>query len=69
MYSSDEEEKNVPEILQQKENYGFKWNKLDFEDENPYVFHDSKLDLKKEKNFDLWENEFNIDKKVHINEQ
>ena len=69
MYSSDEEEKNFPEILQQKENYGFKWNKLDFEDENPYVFHDSKLDLKKEKIFDLWENEFDIDKKVHINEQ
>ena len=68
MYSSDEE-KNFPEILQQKESYGFKWNKLDFKDENPYVFLDSKLDLKKEKIFDLWEIEFDIDKNVHINEQ
>ena len=33
------------------------------------VFHDSKLDLKKEKIFHLWENQFDIDKKVHINEQ
>ena len=41
MYSSDDEEKNFPEILQQKENYGFKWNKT--EDENPFIFHNSKL--------------------------
>ena len=45
----------------------FKWNKLVFEDEEPYIFHDTRLDLTNEKIFDLWENEFDIGKNVHIN--
>ena len=57
MYSLDEEVEelgeNFPEILQQKENFGFKWNKLDFECENPYIFHDSILDLQKVKIFNF----------------
>ena len=45
----------------------FKWNKLVFEDEEPYIFHDTRLDLTNEKIFDLWKNEFDIGKNVHIN--
>ena len=45
----------------------FKWNKLVFEDEEPYIFHDTRLDLTNEKNFDLWENEFDIAKNIHFN--
>ena len=45
----------------------FKWNKLVFEDEEPYIFHDTRLDLTNEKIFDLWKNEFAIGKNVHIN--
>ena len=45
----------------------FKWNKLVFEDEEPYIFHDMRLDLTNEKNFDLWGNEFDIAKSIHFN--
>ena len=40
-----------------------------FEDE-PYIviFNDSVLDLEKKQIFDLWENNFDIEKNVHINE-
>ena len=58
----DEEEKEFPELLAIKKNYSFKWEKLLFENEKPYIFHDTKLNLEGEKIFDLWENNFDIEK-------
>ena len=67
MYSSGDEQENFPEFLLQKKNYDFKWNKLDFDEgESCFIFDDSRLHLQNEKIFDLWENEFNIEKNVHI---
>ena len=68
MYSSDEDEYeniNFPTFIPAKKSI-YEWNKLDFEYDTPFVFHDLRLDLEKEKNFDLWENKFNIRKNVHI---
>ena len=45
----DEEEKEFPELLAIKKNYSFKWEKLLFENEKPYIFHDTKLNLEGEK--------------------
>ena len=64
----DEEEKEFPELLAIKKNYSFKWEKLLFENEKPCIFHDTKLNLEGEKIFDLWENNFDIEKNVHINQ-
>ena len=69
MFSPDEEEEQIfPELLATKKNYNFKWEKLIFEDEMPYLFQDTRLNLEWEKIFDLWENNFDIEKNVHINE-
>ena len=68
MFSFDEEEKKFPELLAIKKNYSFKWEKLISEDEMPYIFQDTRLNLEGEKIFDLWENNFDIEKNVHINE-
>ena len=68
MYSSDEGDyKNInfPTFIPAKKNI-YEWNKLDFEYDTPFVFHDSRLDLEKEKVFDSWENKFNIRKNVHV---
>ena len=69
MFSCTKEEKDdffeIPSI---SKNYCFKWEKLLFEDEEPFIFHDTQLNLEKELIFDLWENGFNIEKNVHINE-
>ena len=64
---SDDEKKSF-ELLPIKKKYSFKWNKLVFEDESPFVFHDTRLNLEREQIFDLWENNFDIEKNVHINE-
>ena len=62
------EEKSF-ELSSIKKNYSFQWNKLIFEDEPSIViFNDSVLDLEREQIFDLWENNFDIEKNVHINE-
>ena len=50
-----------------KDDYSFKWNRLLFEDEEPFIFHDTKLNLKNEVIFDLWENSFDIGNKIHFN--
>ena len=57
---SDEEKKSF-ELLAIRKKYSFKWNKLIFEDESPFVFE-------REQIFDLWENNFNIEKNVHIDQ-
>ena len=46
MFSPDEEEEQIfPELLATKKNYNFKWEKLIFEDEMPYLFQDTRLNL------------------------
>ena len=50
-----------------KDDYSFKWNRLLFEDEEPFIFHDTKLNLENEVIFDLWENSFDIGNKIHFN--
>ena len=68
-FSADEkEEKKLPKLLSIKKNYSFKWNKLLFEDKEPCIFHDTALNLERELIFDLWENNFDIEKNIHINE-
>ena len=57
-FSSDDEKKSF-ELLPIKNIYSFKWNKLVFKDKAPYIFQQI---------FDLWENNFNIEKNVHITE-
>ena len=51
-----------------KSGYSFKWNKLLFEYEHPYIFHDTKLYLENKVIFDFWENNFNINK-IHFSNQ
>ena len=54
-YNDDYDDDNCEiKFLTSKTNC-FKWNKLVFEDEEPYIFHDTRLDLTNEKIFDLWE--------------
>ena len=67
MYSSDEDDynENFQTFVSAKKNI-YKWIKLDFEYDTPFIFYDSKLNLEKEKIFDLWENKFNIRENVHI---
>ena len=68
--SSHTKKKKLPEseLLSVNKKYCFKWNKLLFEYEAPFIFHDTKLDLENELIFDLWENSFDIENKVHIND-
>ena len=70
MYLSDKDEynnENFQTFITAKKNI-YEWNKLDFEYDTPFVFNDSRLDLEKEKIFDLWERKFDIQKNVHITE-
>ena len=68
--SSDTKKKKLPEreLLPVSNKYCFKWKKLLFEDEEPFIFHDTKLNLENELIFDLWENSFDIENNVHIND-
>ena len=64
MYSSDEDgykNENFQTFISAKKNI-YEWNKLDFEFDTPFIFHDSRLDVEKEKIFYLWENKFEIKK-------
>ena len=51
-----------------KDDYSFRWNRLLFEDEEPFIFHDTKLNLENEVIFDLWENSFDIGNKIYFND-
>ena len=66
MFSCSKKEK-LPELLPISDKYCFKWKKLLFEDEEPFIFHDTRLNLEDELIFDLWENSFDIENNVHIN--
>ena len=49
MYSSDQDDHknmNFPIFIPAKKNI-YEWNKLDFECDTPFIFHDSRLDLEK----------------------
>ena len=67
MFSCSKKEK-LPELLPISDKYCFKWKKLLFEDEEPFIFHDTRLNLEDELIFDLWENSFDIENNVHIND-
>ena len=68
MSCSKEEKNDFFELSVISKGYCFKWEKLLFEDDEPFIFHDSKLNRENELIFDLWENSFDIEKNVHINE-
>ena len=51
-----------------KKKYSYEWEKILFDHEKPYVFHDTILNLENEKNFDFWKNEFNIQENLHFND-
>ena len=39
-----------------------------FEDEEPFIFHNTRLNLESKLIFNLWENSFDIENKVHFND-
>ena len=67
MSSNRREEENNLLLPTIKKGYSFKWNKLIFEHETPYIFHDTKLYLEDEVIFDMWENKFDIKNNIHFN--
>ena len=50
-----------------KENYSYKWERLSFEYDRLSIFDGQILDLDQVDIFDFWENNFDIDKKLHFN--
>ena len=70
MFSCSKKENKLPEQLTISNKYcfNFKWEKLIFEDEEPFIFHDTKLNLENELIFDLWEKSFDIENNLHIND-
>ena len=68
MFSSKKREEDNFLLPPIKNDYSFKWNKLLFEDEEPFIFHDSELNLENKLIFDLWKNSFDIENKIHIND-
>ena len=49
-----------------KENYSYKWERLSFEYDRLSIFDGQILDLDQVDIFDFWENNFDIDKKLHF---
>ena len=50
-----------------KENYSYKWERLSFEYDRLSIFDGQIQDLDQVDIFDFWENNFDIDKKLHFN--
>ena len=48
-----------------RKKYSYEWEKIS-EEEYPYIWLDSRLDLKREKVFDLWKNDFDLKKNLHF---
>ena len=67
VFMQHKEKTNSVLIEKYKKNYSCEWEKLLFEYERPYIFHDSILYLENEKIFDFWKNEFNIEENLHFN--
>ena len=55
-------------IKRLKKKYSYEWEKIT-ENDNPYIWIDSMLILKKEKKFDLWKNDFDLAKYLHFNDR
>ena len=68
MFSSTENKNNLIGLLPVDRKTCFKWHKLLFETEEPFVFNHAKLELENELIFDLWENNFDIENKIHFND-
>ena len=68
MFSSKKREEDNFLLPPIKNDYSFKWNKLLFQNEEPFIFHDSELNLENKLIFDLWKNSFDIENKIHIND-
>lgn len=66
-FSKDNETENLI-IEKHKKNWSYEWNKLFFEWERPYIWHDTVLYLEDERIYDFWKNEFNIEKKLHFDQ-
>ena len=48
-----------------KKKYSYEWEKIT-ENDNPYIWLDSMLNLKKEKIFNFWKNDFDLAKYLHF---
>ena len=68
MFSCSKNENKPFELLPISKESCHKWHKLLFEDEEPFIFQDTQLNLENELIFDLWENSFDIENNVHIND-
>ena len=49
-----------------KKKYSYEWEKILFDEEKPYIWHDSILFLEDEKIFDFWKNDFDIENNLHF---
>ena len=50
-----------------KKNYSYEWEQIDEEyKSNAFIWLDTRLDLDKEKKFNLWKNDFNLSKNLHF---
>ena len=50
-----------------KKKYSYEWERIT-ENDNPYIWLDSMLILKKEKIFDFWKNKFDLSKYLHFSD-
>ena len=67
VFMQHKEKTNTILIEKLKKNYSYEWEKLLFEYERPYIFHDTVLYLEDETIFDFWKNNFDIEKNLHFN--
>ena len=51
-----------------KKKYSYEWKRIT-ENDNPYIWLDSMLILKKEKIFDFWKNKFDLSKYLHFSDK
>ena len=50
-----------------KKDYSYEWENLSFEYEHPFIFDDTVLYLENQVIFDMWKNNFDIEKNLHFN--
>ena len=56
---------NLPKF---KKNYSYEWENIDDDYlSNAFIWLDTRLDLKREKIFNFWKNDFNLEKNLHFN--
>ena len=56
---------NLPKF---KKNYSCEWENIDDDYlSNAFIWLDTRLDLKREKIFNFWKNDFNLEKNLHFN--